>query len=86
MDFVLQITILIVNKSQILLKIHLIVKAGFVVNEEKSSWAPVQSLDWLGFKWNLVRVTLELQESKIEDLITSIIILRILIFSYLQDC
>lgn len=27
-----------------------LVKAGFVVNEEKSLWAPVQSLDWLGFR------------------------------------
>lgn len=49
-----------------------LVKAGFVVNEEKSLWAPVQSLDWLGFRWNLVKGTLESQESKLEDLMTMI--------------
>lgn len=47
-------------------------KAGFVVNEEKSSWAPVHSLEWLGFRWNLVRGTMELQESKLEDIVTLI--------------
>lgn len=67
----MQIIILIVYKRQILLKIHLL-RARFVVNEEKSLWALVQSLDWLGFRWNLVKGTLELQESKLEDLMTLI--------------
>lgn len=27
--------------------------AGFLDNEEKSIWNPVQKHEWLGFEWNL---------------------------------
>lgn len=71
MGFVLQVIILIVYKRQILLKIHLL-RQGLLLT--RKSWAPVQSLDWLRFRWklvrgdNLVRGTLELQKSQLEEL------------------
>ena len=40
----------------------------FAVNEQKSRHNPVQTLDWLGFKWNIEQNTLELQKSEFKDL------------------
>lgn len=71
MGFVLQIIIRFVYKRQILLKIHLLRQDSLLTRKIKCSWAPVQSLDWLGFRWNIVRGTLELQKSKL-DLFTLI--------------
>ena len=30
-----------------------LISAGFIINEEKSTWVPCQGLVWLGFYWNL---------------------------------
>jgi hypothetical protein len=30
-----------------------LVSAGFIVNDEKSVWEPIQRLEWLGFIWDL---------------------------------
>ena len=30
-----------------------LVSAGFIVNDEKSVWDPIQRLEWLGFIWDL---------------------------------
>jgi hypothetical protein len=35
-----------------------LIKSGFVANNEKSVWKPVQSIEWLGFIWNLSSGTL----------------------------
>ncbi|CAC5423028.1 unnamed protein product [Mytilus coruscus] len=43
-------------------------KSGFVVNNHKSIWTPVQIMEWLGFNWNLVEGTLELPVKKFENL------------------
>jgi hypothetical protein len=29
-----------------------LIKAGFIINEEKSIWVPCPVLEWLGFLWN----------------------------------
>ena len=36
-----------------------LIKSGFVANNEKSVWNTVQSIEWLGFIWNLSSGTLE---------------------------
>ncbi|XP_071141766.1 uncharacterized protein [Mytilus edulis] len=43
-------------------------KSGFVVNNKKSVWTPVQIMEWLGFNWNLKEGTLEVPVKKIENL------------------
>ena len=43
-------------------------KSGFVVNETKSIWTPVESLQWLGFTWNLQKGTLEIPDKKFDNL------------------
>jgi hypothetical protein len=30
-----------------------LIKIGFVANNEKSVWKPVQLIEWLGFIWNI---------------------------------
>jgi hypothetical protein len=49
--------------------------AGFVPNDEKSTWEPTQILDWLGLQWNSLKGTLSIVQrrvSKILDTIQSI--------------
>jgi len=46
--------------------------AGFVANTQKSIWAPVQSLCWLGYCWDLKDNLLTVPEDKIDKLLTSI--------------
>ncbi|XP_063436370.1 uncharacterized protein LOC134717808 [Mytilus trossulus] len=43
-------------------------KSGFVVNNKKSVWTPVQIMEWLGFNWNLKDGTLEIPVKKFENL------------------
>jgi hypothetical protein len=43
-----------------------LIKSGFVANNEKSVWKPVQSIEWLGFIWNLSSGTLEIPQKKFE--------------------
>lgn len=42
--------------------------AGFLVNEEKSIWNPVQKLEWLGFEWNLEVGYISIPIHKLESL------------------
>ena len=42
--------------------------AGFLVNQGKSQWEPVQILDWLGFTWNLRDGFIDIPGHKIENL------------------
>jgi len=42
-------------------------KAGFVVNEAKSQWAPVKRLVWLGFEIDLEMGEVEIPDSKLEN-------------------
>ena len=47
-------------------------RAGFVANTQKSIWAPVQSLRWLGYRWDLKHNLLTVPEDKIDKLLVSI--------------
>jgi hypothetical protein len=41
-----------------------LVSAGFIVNDEKSVWEPIQRLEWLGFIWDLRQGSIEIPETK----------------------
>ena len=43
-------------------------KAGFVVNEAKSTWAPTQKLQWLGFTIDLEHGQVSVPEKKLTNL------------------
>ena len=43
--------------------------AGFIVNEHKSNWFPIQSLTWLGFVIDTKRFTISVPLSKITDIL-----------------
>ena len=45
---------------------------GLWQNNQKSSWAPVQSLRWLGYRWDLKDNLLTVPEDKIEKVLVSI--------------
>ena len=47
-------------------------RAGFVANTQKSIWVPVQSLRWLGYRWDLKDNLLTVPEDKIDKLLMSI--------------
>jgi len=42
--------------------------AGFVINTEKSSWAPSQAIEWLGFRIDLVKGMISVPTGKLEAL------------------
>ena len=46
--------------------------AGFLINEEKSVFTPVQSLEWLGIVWNSKEYSLHISNRRISDLILSL--------------
>lgn len=46
--------------------------AGFVTNEEKSNWEPVQIGEWLGFLINTIRLTFQIPAKKLEKLRSSL--------------
>jgi hypothetical protein len=56
-----------------------LISSGLVPNKDKSIWTPVQSLEWLGFVWNLTNCTLSVPERKLFDL-------QELISIVLQNC
>ena len=35
-------------------------RAGFITNNSKSVWEPVQVLDWLGLRWNAIDATIHI--------------------------
>lgn len=39
--------------------------AGFVLNDEKSVWAPVQSITWLGIVWNFQQGNISITDQRI---------------------
>ena len=43
-------------------------KAGFVVNEAKSTWAPAQKLQWLGFTIDLEHGQVSIPDKKLTNL------------------
>ena len=45
---------------------------GFVTNEEKSNWEPVQIGEWLGFLINTIRLTFQIPPKKLEKLRSSL--------------
>ena len=53
-------------------------KSGFLVNEEKSQFLPLDKFTWLGFIWNLQRGTIEVPSEKLQNV-------RNLLISILSD-
>jgi len=49
-----------------------LIEAGFLVNEEKSIFDPVTSLEWLGINWNSKDFSLSIPQRRINDLFTSL--------------
>ena len=49
-----------------------LISAGFIINEEKSTWVPCQGLVWLGLYWNLAEGNLEIPEKRINKVIVLI--------------
>lgn len=49
-----------------------LIKAVFVVNDEKSVWEPTQNLDWLGINWNSILGTLQIVDRRITKIINTI--------------
>ena len=45
---------------------HDLLSAGFFINSDKSIWNPTKNLTWLGFIWNLVDLTLEIPQEKLD--------------------
>ena len=48
--------------------INSLVKAGFVINSEKSIWEPVQKLEWIGLFWDSAHFSLYIPDRRIDDL------------------
>ena len=42
-----------------------LIKAGFLINEEKSIFKPCKSLEWLGLRWNANDYTISISEKRI---------------------
>lgn len=49
-----------------------LIKAGFLINEEKSVWNPCTCLTWLGIVWDSNSFEIKIPESRLADLVTSI--------------
>ena len=45
-----------------------IISSGLLPNKDNSIWIPTQSVEWLGFLWNLRECTLHIPEIKLNDL------------------
>ena len=48
--------------------LQLLVRAGFLIHEKKSSLTPSTSFPFLGFLWDMLRVSLSIPQSKVDDL------------------
>lgn len=46
--------------------------AGFITNDEKSTWDPTQRLTWLGLVWDSAQGTLEITSSRINKILATI--------------
>lgn len=49
-----------------------LISAGFLINEGKSIFTPVQELEWLGIIWNSKQYSLHIPERRLEDLYLSL--------------
>ncbi|CAC5360929.1 unnamed protein product [Mytilus coruscus] len=47
--------------------------AGFLINEGKSIFSPVQSLEWLGIVWNACEFSLVIPDRRVDDLRVSLV-------------
>ena len=47
-------------------------EAGFLINESKSVFSPVQCIEWLGIVWNSKTFSLHISDRRIQDLIASL--------------
>lgn len=58
-------------REQLVLEIVrlLLKKSGFVINEEKTIWEPVQCMTWLGVTMNLVQNTYKINPERISSII-----------------
>ena len=45
-----------------------IITSGLVSNKDKSIWIPSQTVEWLGFVWNVRECTVHIPERKFTDL------------------
>ena len=50
--------------------------AGVVANEEKSIWAPIQVLEWLGIVWDLSRSRIFIPHRRIVKLLKALLSLK----------
>lgn len=46
--------------------------AGFLINEDKSIFTPVQTIEWLGILWDSVHFSLQIPDRRIHDLLESV--------------
>ena len=44
-------------------------RAGFITNNSKSVWEPVQVLDWLGLRWNAIDATNHIIDRRLKALL-----------------
>lgn len=44
-----------------------LIQAGFVINNEKSIWAPVQMIEWIGIFWDSIEFSISIPMRRIED-------------------
>ena len=49
-----------------------LLKAGFVINEKKSIWLPVQNIEWIGIMWNSIRYEISIPDRRISDCLKNI--------------
>ena len=49
-----------------------LVKAGFVINDQKSIWLPVQNLLWIGIMWNSIQYEISIPGRRISDCLNTI--------------
>lgn len=57
-------------KNSSLLVKNSLIEAGFLINEEKSIFEPVQFLEWLGLIWNSSEFTITVPDRRINDTIS----------------
>ena len=51
---------------------HTLSKAGFIINEEKSTWEPSTSLEWLGIKLDFQTKTYSISSKRIQSIFSSL--------------
>ena len=44
-----------------------LLQAGFLVNEDKSIFKPIQKLEWLGLMWNSLDYSLSIPDRRVQD-------------------